>query len=209
MGAHHAPHSSSHAARLAGRGAFTAAAALALTGGTASLAFASEAPSAPTTHEIQGQLTDGAHGLQDAAEASPLSEVSHVSAHSMTSSAKSHGTDLQHKASDAASTLKDKAPSTELPTELPTKLPTTLPISDMKTDAGHVASNTVHDAQHAATNWSGATKGGLTPAEGAKQVTLMSNDVAHAVDNGKNDMTHPTSAATENAPELPSILSFS
>ena len=78
MGAHHAPHSSSHAARLAGRGALTAAAALALTGGTASLAFASEAPSVPTTHEIQGSLTDGAHQLQDAAKSSP---VSHVSAH--------------------------------------------------------------------------------------------------------------------------------
>jgi hypothetical protein len=207
MGAHHAPHSSSHAARLAGRGAFTAAAALALTGGTASLAFASEAPSVPTTHEIQGSVTHGAHDLQDAAKASPLSEVSHVPAHSMAGSAKSHGADLQHKASDAASTLKDKAPS--LPTELPTKLPTTLPTSDMKADAGHTASNTVNDVSHAATNWSGAMKGGLTPTEGAKQVSLTSTDVEHAVDNGKNDATHWTGAATENAPELPSMLSFS
>ncbi|HEY2224545.1 hypothetical protein [Actinomycetospora sp.] len=208
MGAHHAPHSSSHAARLAGKGAFTAAAALALTGGTASLAFASEAPSVPTTHEIQGSLTDGAHHLQDAAKSSPLSQASHVSAHSMTASVTNHGTDLQHKAADAASTLKDKAP-TSLPTELPTKLPTTLPASDMKTDAGHMVSNTENDVSHAATNWSGAMKDGLTPTEGAKQVTLMSNDVQHAVDNGKNDVTHWSGAASENAPELPSMLSFS
>ena len=60
MGVHHAPQPSSHAARLAGRGALTAAAALALAGGTASLAFASEAPSVPTTHDIQGQAGHGA-----------------------------------------------------------------------------------------------------------------------------------------------------
>ena len=37
----------------------------------------------------------------------------------------------------------------------------------------------------------------------------MANDVQHAVDNGKNDVTHFPGAATENAPELPSVLSFS
>jgi hypothetical protein len=187
MGAHYAPHSSSHAARLAGRGALTAAAALALAGGTASLAFASEAPSVPTTHEIQGSLTDGAHHVQDAA-----------------GSAKGHAADLHHKASDTASTLKDKAPSS-----LPTALPTTLPVSDMKADAGHAVSNTKNDIQHAATNWTAAAKGGLTPAEGAAQTKLVANDVQHAVDNGKNDVTHWAGAATENAPELPSVLSFS
>lgn len=185
MGAHHAPRSSSQATRLAGRGAFTAAAALALAGGTASLAFASEAPSVPTTHAIQGQVSDGAHKL------------AHASPRSITDSVNSHGTDLQDKASSAASTLKDKAPKD-------------LPVSGMKSDAGHMASNTVNDVQHAATNWSAAAKGGLTPAEGAQQVKLMANDVQHAVDNGKNDVTHSSGAATEHAPALlgTSVLSF-
>jgi hypothetical protein len=68
----HAPHSSSHVARLAGRGALTAAAALALTGGTASIAFAAEAPSVPTTHDVAGHAQDGAHELQGAAKKASL-----------------------------------------------------------------------------------------------------------------------------------------
>ena len=68
----HAPHSSSHVARLAGRGALTAAAALALTGGTASMAFAAEAPSVPTTQDIQSHATSGTHELQSAAKKASL-----------------------------------------------------------------------------------------------------------------------------------------
>jgi hypothetical protein len=262
MGAHHAPHSSSpHAARLAGRGAFTAAAALALAGGTASLAFASEAPSVPTTHAIQGQVTDGAHKLQDAAEASPLSEASHASAHSMSSSVQSHGTDLQDEAGSVASTLQGKAPSalpsslpsslptqlptklptslpsgvptslpsgvptslpsgvptslpsgvpTSVPTKLPTSLPTSLPASSMKADTADMAHNTVTDVQHAATNMSAASKDGFTPADGAKQVQLASQDVKHGLDNGKNALSSWSGALSEHAPQLPasSVLSF-
>ncbi|MCD2197026.1 hypothetical protein LQ327_27005 [Actinomycetospora endophytica] len=206
MGAHHAPHSSSsHAARLAGRGALTAAAALALTGGTASLAFASEAPSVPTTQAITGHATDGAHELQSAAKASPLSDASHVSAHSLTSSVSSHGTDLQDKASAATSALQGKAPSS-----LPTKPPTSLPVSDMKADTAAGATNTVNDIQHAATNWSAAAKGGLTPAEGATQAKLVAQDVNHAVANGQKDVASWSSSLTGHAPELPgkSVLSF-
>jgi hypothetical protein len=66
MGVHHAPRSSSHAARLAGRGALTAAAALALAGGTASMAFASEVPSVPTTQDIASHAKGGTHDLQNA-----------------------------------------------------------------------------------------------------------------------------------------------
>src|SRR4051794_32278575 len=72
----HAPHSSSHVARLAGRGALTAAAALALTGGTASMAFAAEAPSVPTTHDIAGHAQDGTHELQAAAKKASLPSAS-------------------------------------------------------------------------------------------------------------------------------------
>jgi hypothetical protein len=195
MGAHHAPHSSSsHAARLAGRGALTAAAALALTGGTASLAFASEAPSVPTTQAIQGHVSDGAHEVQDAAKASPLSEVSHVSAHSMTDSVKSHATDAQATASSAAATLKGKAPS--------------LPISAMKADAGEMAGNTVQDVQHGVANWSGAMKGGLTPAEAQTQAKLVGQDVQHGIANGKAAASSWSSSLKGSAPELPSVLSF-
>ena len=196
MGAHHAPHSSSsHAARLAGRGALTAAAALALTGGTASLAFASEAPSVPTTQAIQGHVSDGAHEVQDVATSSPLSEVSHVSAHSMTDSVTSHATDVKDKASSAASTLKGKAPSS-------------LPLSTMKSDAGDMAGDTVQDVQHGVTNWSGAMKGGLTPAEGKAQAKLVGQDVQHGIANGKAAASSWASSLKGSAPELPSVLSF-
>jgi hypothetical protein len=79
MGVHHAPRSSSHAARLAGRGALTAAAALALTGGTASMAFASQVPSVPTTQDIQGHAKSGAHELQTAAKKASLPHSSKAS----------------------------------------------------------------------------------------------------------------------------------
>ena len=85
MGAHHAPHVhtvASHATRLAGRGAFTAAAALALTGGTASLAFAHEAPQLPAHDQL--------------ADAGSVTE---------------HAKGLQHEASDVASSLKSEASS--------------------------------------------------------------------------------------------------
>jgi hypothetical protein len=192
----HAPRSSSHVARLAGRGALTAAAALALTGGTASMAFAAQAPGVPTTHDIQGHATDGTHDLQDAAKASPLSKVptqelpTHkVSAHDVAGSMKAH-------ASEAGS----KLPSTS-------KLPTTLPTSDMKTDAGHAVSNTRTDMTHAATNGAGAAKGGLTPTEASDQFVLMGNDVKHAADNGKADMTH-WGEALGGAPQVGGVPSF-
>ena len=182
----HAPRSSSHVARLAGRGALTAAAALALTGGTASMAFAAQAPSVPTTHDIQGHAADGTHDLQDAAKASPLSKApTHtVSAHDVAGSLKSHASEAGSKLPiDEQAPVDDKLPSTS-------KVPTTLPISDMKTDAGHAVSNTKTDMTHAAANWAGAAKGGVTPKEASEQFGLMGNDVKHAADNGKADMTH-------------------
>lgn len=165
MGAHHAPHSSSHAARLAGRGAFTAAAALALAGGTASLAFASDASSLPTAQTIQGHAEDGAQALKD-------------------------------KASSAASSYEVDAPSK-------------LPISDLKTDGEKAAGNAATDVKHAASNFSGAAKGGLTPAEGKKQASLVAQDLGHGIDHGKATATKWSSAASHSAPELPvSVLSF-
>jgi hypothetical protein len=187
----HAPRSSSHVARLAGRGALTAAAALALTGGTASMAFAAEAPSVPTTHDIQGHVTDGTHDLQNATKASPSKvptpelPAHKVSAHDVAGSMKAH-------ASEAGS----KLPSAS-----------TLPISDMKTDAGHAVSNTRTDMTHASTNWAGAAKGGLTPKEASHQLGLMKNDVKHAADKGKADMTH-WGDALGGAPQVGSVPSF-
>ncbi|MFC5061411.1 hypothetical protein [Actinomycetospora atypica] len=158
----------SHAARLAGRGAFTAAAALALTGGTASLAFAHEAPQLPA-HDLQS----GAHQLADAG----------------------HVTDLQHRSSDVASSLKEKA-SSSLP-------------ADVVADAGHAVSNTRNDLTHAKDNWSAAAEDGLTADEAGEQLGLMGDDVTHAVDNGKNDLQHWGSKLSSSAPsELPSVLSF-
>jgi|tagenome__1003787_1003787.scaffolds.fasta_scaffold18814149_1 hypothetical protein len=97
----HAPHSSSHVARLAGRGALTAAAALALTGGTASMAFAAEAPSVPTTHDIAGHAQDGAHELQGAAKKASLPSPSEAKSKLPTSLPISDvKTDGQHFASN-------------------------------------------------------------------------------------------------------------
>ncbi|NMO91204.1 hypothetical protein [Actinomycetospora sp. TBRC 11914] len=217
MGAHHAPHSSSHATRLAGRGAFTAAAALALAGGTASLAFASPAPHAPSTQDIKEHVSQGSHEVQDAAKSSPFSKVSHTSAHDVSSSMKEHASDTQDKASHAASTLKSKAPSS-LPSapslssapsfsSVPSA-PSSLPISDMATDTGHALSNAGVDASHARTNWAAAAKDGLTSHEASEQFGLMKNDLTHAVDNGKADVTHWGSALGGSAPQS-SLLSFS
>jgi hypothetical protein len=64
MGAHRARQTST-AGKVAGRGALTAAAALALTGGTASFAFAAEAPNLDnTTHTLSDVAQRNAEGLQ-------------------------------------------------------------------------------------------------------------------------------------------------
>lgn len=179
MGAHHAPHAhtvASHATRLAGRGAFTAAAALALTGGTASLAFAQEAPQLPA-HEVQDTVTDGAQQLSDSG------------------SVTGHAKDLQHEATDVASSLKEKASSSV--------------VADIVTDGGHALSNTKNDLTHAKDNFSAAAQDGLTPDEASEQLGLVGDDVSHAVDNGKNDLQHWGGKLASSAPsELPSVLSF-
>lgn len=64
MGAHRARQTST-AGKVAGRGALTAAAALALTGGTASFAFAAEAPNLDnTTHTLSDVAQRNAEGVQ-------------------------------------------------------------------------------------------------------------------------------------------------
>jgi hypothetical protein len=64
MGAHRARQTST-VGKVAGRGALTAAAALALTGGTASFAFAAEAPNVDnTTHTLSDVAQRNAEGLQ-------------------------------------------------------------------------------------------------------------------------------------------------
>ena len=146
----HAPHSSSHVARLAGRGALTAAAALALTGGTASMAFAAEAPSVPTTHDIQGHAQSGTHELKDAAgKASlpsasdaksmlpttlPISDVKTDGGH-MASNAKN---DAQHAATNWAGAAKGGITPSEASHQF----------GLMKKDAGHAADNGKADLGH-------------------------------------------------------------
>ncbi|PVZ14619.1 hypothetical protein [Actinomycetospora cinnamomea] len=63
MGAHRARQPST-VGKVAGRGAFTAAAALALTGGTASFAFADEPNFDATAHTTQTAVTDLAGDLE-------------------------------------------------------------------------------------------------------------------------------------------------
>ncbi|MCD2190356.1 hypothetical protein [Actinomycetospora soli] len=174
----------SQAARLAGRGAFTAAAVAVVAGGTASMAFAHEAPTAhqlqsaghSAGHELQGRLADGAHQLGKAS-------------HEVRS-----GSDLQHRASDVASSLKDSASSSVL--------------ADMATDGGHALSNTKNDLEHARYNWTTAAHDGLTADEASEQIGLMGDDVQHALDNGRNDVQHWTSKLSSSAPEQLSVLSF-
>ncbi|NYD36673.1 hypothetical protein [Actinomycetospora corticicola] len=180
----------SQAARLAGRGAFTAAAVAVVAGGTASMAFAHEAPTAHQVqsagHEVQGTLTDGAHQFSEGAQ----KVRSSVDADSL----RSHGADLKHQGSDVASSLKSKASSSVL--------------ADMATDGGHALSNTKNDLEHARYNWTAAAKDGLTPQEASDQFGLMGDDVAHAVDNGRNDVSHWSSKLSSSVPAGASLLSF-
>ncbi|WP_018334941.1 hypothetical protein [Actinomycetospora chiangmaiensis] len=177
----------SQAARLASRGAFTAAAVAVVAGGTASMAFAHEAPSVPQAqsagHEVQGKLTDGAHQFSGASQ--------QIRSSADAGSLQSHGADLQHRSSDVASSLKSKASSSV--------------VADMATDGGHALSNTKNDLTHARDNWTAAAKDGLTAHEASDQFGLMGNDVQHAVDNGRNDLQHWGAKASSSAP---SVLSF-
>ncbi|MDD7940392.1 hypothetical protein PHK61_18360 [Actinomycetospora lutea] len=68
MGAHSARQTST-VGKVAGRGALTAAAALALTGGTASFAFAAEAPTFDNTEQtVTSHVTELAEGAQELPE---------------------------------------------------------------------------------------------------------------------------------------------
>ena len=68
MGAHSARQAST-VGKIAGRGALTAAAALALTGGTASFAFAAEAPNLDnTTSTLEDVASSNVEGLQELPE---------------------------------------------------------------------------------------------------------------------------------------------
>jgi hypothetical protein len=68
MGAHSARQAST-VGKIAGRGALTAAAALALTGGTASFAFAAEAPNVDNTSStLEDVATSNVEGLQELPE---------------------------------------------------------------------------------------------------------------------------------------------
>ncbi|MEJ2885681.1 hypothetical protein [Actinomycetospora aeridis] len=69
MGAHSARQAST-VGKVAGRGALTAAAALALTGGTASFAFAAEAPNFDnSSHTVEDVVSSNIEGLQEVPEA--------------------------------------------------------------------------------------------------------------------------------------------
>lgn len=144
MGVHHAPRSSSHAARLAGRGALTAAAALALAGGTASMAFASQVPSVPTTQDIQGHAKDGAHELQNASNKASLPSSSKAS--DATSAMKADGqhfasntkNDAQHAATNWAGAAKGGVTPSEASDQF----------GLMSNDVTHAADNGKADLTH-------------------------------------------------------------
>ncbi|MDL5156971.1 hypothetical protein [Actinomycetospora termitidis] len=183
----------SQAARIAGRGAFTAAAVMAVAGGTASMAFAHEAPSPQSMgHEVAHQVTEGAHKVSDASKKVSTEKIS-------ADSVKGHGEKLQHHAKDVSESLKKSAPSAESLPELP--------VADMVKDLGHAGDNAKNDIAHAQHNWTAAVKDGLTADEAREQVGLMGDDVQHAVSNGKADVQHWAAKAAPAG--LPSVLSFS
>ena len=158
MGAHHAPHAhtvASHATRLAGRGAFTAAAALALTGGTASLAFAHEAPQLPA-HDLQS----GAHQLSDVAEKADTH----------------HAQDVKHQASDVASSLKSKA-SSSVVADIVTDGGHAL--SNTKNDLTHAKDNVSAAAQDGLTPDEASEQLGLVGDDVSHAVDNGKNDAKH------------------------------
>jgi hypothetical protein len=91
MGAHRARQTTT-IGKVAGRGAFTAAAALALTGGTASFAFADEPNFEATAHTTQTAVTDLAGDL----EALPETEVPD-SARDVEGLVGGHAASVEHK----------------------------------------------------------------------------------------------------------------
>ncbi len=174
MGAHHAPHSSSHAARLAGRGPHGRC-----------------GPGPRRRHRLAGVRLGGAQRSHDARDPGIAHRRSAPGA-----GRRRLGQGPRRRPAPQGERHRLDAEGQRRRAALPTTLPartarwtTTLPVSDMKADAGHAVSNTKNDIQHAATNWTAAAKGGLTPAEGAAQTRRVANDVQHAVDNGKNDAT--------------------
>ena len=97
MGEHHA-RSSATAGRIAGRSALTAATAIALTGGTASFAFAAQAPS--VDHTAQATQT-AVSSLAASAQALP-STPAPTSAAGVEKLLGDHEADVEHKVADIA-----------------------------------------------------------------------------------------------------------
>jgi len=111
MGAHRARQTST-VGKVAGRGALTAAAALALTGGTASFAFADEVPVPvpESASEAQGIAADHAATVKH-----QVDDVAAAGASDLADSLEEHGvdtgdtiTDGQHALSDSAGNVADE-----------------------------------------------------------------------------------------------------
>ena len=109
MGAHRARQTST-VGKVAGRGALTAAAALALTGGTASFAFADEVPVPECASEAQGIAADHAATVKH-----QVDDVAAAGASDLADSLEEHGvdtgdtiTDGQHALSDSAGNVADE-----------------------------------------------------------------------------------------------------
>lgn len=130
MGAHRARETSA-VGKVAGRGALTAAAALALTGGTASFAFADEANFDATAHATQSSISGLAQSAQDLA--------THTKAPTSFAAAEGivgdHEANVEHKVADiagpGAGDLQDNLNAHGVP------------VGDQITDGEHALVNTV------------------------------------------------------------------
>ncbi len=188
MGEHHA-RSSATAGRIAGRGALTAATALALTGGTASFAFAAEAPSVDHTAQATQHAVQSLAGSVAALPSTPVPS----SAAGLEKLLGDHAADVEHKVADVA------GPATE---DTQHALNANgVPVGDRLTDT-----------EHEIVNRSGAVSAQVHHVTGAAAASLdehaapATHRATHDAEHASDDVEHGTGDAP--ARGLTGVLSF-
>ena len=209
MGEHHA-RSAAAAGRIAGRSALTAATAIALTGGTASFAFAAQAPSVDHT----AQATQTAAGSLAASAAALPSTPAPTSAAGFEKLLGDHAADVEHKVADVAGPAAEDTQRALNANGVPVGNRVTDTEHEIVNRSGAVSEQVHHETGSAAASLD--ARSALTVAQarhasesGAAQARHAAAEAQHEADSAGAEAQHQASTAAAGASSaLPSVLSF-
>jgi hypothetical protein len=209
MGEHHV-RSSATAGRIAGRSALTAATAIALTGGTASFAFAAQVPSVDHT----AQATQTAVGSLAAGAAALPSTPAPTSAAGFEKLLGDHEADVEHKVADIAGPAAEDTQRALNANGVPAGNRVTDTEHEIVNRSGAVSEQVHHATGSAAASLDArsaptAAQARHASQSAAAQARHAAAEAQHEASGAAAEAQHETSTAAAGASSaLPSVLSF-